>query len=274
MPAATALIDDFGEARAFADSVAGVLRRHGPADAAWVPGAPGSAQADPALVGALDELGWGALGREPGLAACAGLGAVELGRSLASIDHVDRLLGASPLVGGLIRHRAQYAGVLEGGALILRAVLSSSPCPSADGLDVHRVAELGDPASVEEPAARTRLAAWRAAGVGYLAGLGEGALGLTVDYVRRRQAFGTTLAGLAPVQQLLAGAATCVRGVVLLAADAPGADALAHAGPAIAQACASCQQVTGAIGFTLEYPLQRFTQRARALAAWNDRLLE
>ncbi len=56
--------------------------------------------------------------------------------------------------------------------------------------------------------------------------------------------------------------------------EAPDADALAHAGPAIAQACAACQQATGAIGYTLEYPLHRYTQRARALATWNDALLE
>ena len=29
-----------------------------------------------------------------------------------------------------------------------------------------------------------------------------------------------------------------------------------------------------AIGFTLEYPLHRYTQRARALATWNDALLD
>jgi alkylation response protein AidB-like acyl-CoA dehydrogenase len=63
-----------------------------------------------------------------------------------------------------------------------------------------------------------------------------------------------------------------VRGARLLAEDAPGADALAHSGAAVAQACAACQQVTGAIGFTLEYPLHRYTQRARALATWNDAL--
>jgi alkylation response protein AidB-like acyl-CoA dehydrogenase len=62
--------------------------------------------------------------------------------------------------------------------------------------------------------------------------------------------------------------------VTLLAGASPDADAVAHAGPAIAQACAACQQVTGAIGYTLEYPLHRYTQRARSLAAWNDALLD
>ena len=113
-----------------------------------------------------------------------------------------------------------------------------------------------------------------AASVGYLAGLGQAALDLTVDYVRQRRAFGTTLAALAPVQQQLAGAATAVRGVRLLAGEDPATDALAYAGPAVAEACAACQQVTGAIGFTLEYPLHRYTQRARALAVWNDALLD
>jgi len=73
---------------------------------------------------------------------------------------------------------------------------------------------------------------------------------------------------------VLAGAATAVRGVRLLAAEPPDGDALAHAGLAVAEACAACQQATGAIGFTLEYPLHGYTQRARALVAWNDALLD
>jgi alkylation response protein AidB-like acyl-CoA dehydrogenase len=118
------------------------------------------------------------------------------------------------------------------------------------------------------------MVAWIAAGVGWLAGLAQGALDLTVDYVRQRRAFGSTLSALAPVQQLLAGAATAARGVALLAESCPDAGALAYAGPAVADCCAVCHQVTGAIGFTLEYPLHRFTQGARAAATWNDSLLE
>ena len=132
--------------------------------------------------------------------------------------------------------------------------------------------ELGDGAEVGDDEWRTGSAAWTAAVIGYLGGLGQAALEMTVEYVRQRRAFGTTLAALAPVQQLLADAATAIRGVLLLAADGPGADALAYSGQAVADACAACQQVTGAIGFTLEYPLHRHTQRARALATWNDAL--
>lgn len=274
MSAAVTVDDGLAEAQAFADSIAGVVARVAPRDgsAAWVPGA--VPDADTAgLVAALDELGWPSVGTDPDLIACAGLGGVELGRALAPLALVDGLLGASPLSGELIRCRVAGARAI-GAGLILRAITAAEPVPSADGLDVHRAAALGDPLPLDRDAWRVAFDAWLAAGVGYLAGVGEGALELTVTYARQRRAFDATLAALAPVQQLLARAATEVRGVVLLAATGPGADALAHAGPAIADACAACQQVTGAIGFTLEYPLQRYTQRARALATWNDALLD
>ncbi len=237
------------EAAAFAESVAGALDRTGD------PGA------------ALDELGWMALRTDPGLGAAAGLAAIELGRRLAPMREVDRLLGAAPLVGDLARSGSLPLAAARDGR---RRVLRSEPIAAAGELDVHRVIELADPGAPIEPAA---IAAWTAASVGYLAGLGQSAVEMTVQYVRQRRAFGTTLGGLAPVQQLLAGAATAVRGVTLLAAEDPDDDALAHAGPAVAQACAACHQASGAIGFTLEYPLQRYSQRARALAVWNEAIL-
>ena len=274
MPPTPSLSDDQAEARAFAESVAGVLDRHAPADAAWAPGdAPPPASPD--LTARLDDLGWGALPQQEGLAACAGLGAVELGRRLAPLHHVDRLLGASPIAGNLVRSLGaeRMALTREHEAVVRRPVVRSEPVASADGLDVHRVLELDGAIEITAHAWGIATGAWTAASVGYLAGLGQGALDLTLGYVRERRAFGRTLAALAPVQQLLADAATAVRGVRLLAGEHPDADALAYAGPAIAEACASCQQATGAIGFTLEYPLHRYTQRARALATWNDALL-
>lgn len=274
MSSAVTTDDGLAEAQAFAQSIAGVMRRVGPRDRSdcWAPGAVPGADVS-ALTAALDELGWPSVGTDPDLVACAGLGGVQLGRSLAPLALVDGLLGASPLSGELIRCRVA-GGRAIGAGLILRAITTAEPVPSADGLDVHRVSGLSDPVASDAGAWRVAFGAWLAAGVGYLAGVGEGALELTVTYVRQRRAFDTTLAALAPVQQLLARAATEIRGVRLLAATAPGADALAHSGPAIADACAACQQVTGAIGFTLEYPLQRYTQRARALATWNDALLD
>lgn len=197
-------------------------------------------------------------------------------RGAAPISELDRLLGAAPLAGGLIRCPVPGDHCLErvGGELVRRPVLAAEPCPSLEGLGVRRVTAVGAGAPVDDDAWSTAWPAWLAASTGYLAGLGEAALDLTVDYVRNRAAFGATLGALAPVQQLLAGAATAVRGVALLCADGPGEDALRHAGPAVRGACDACHQVSGAIGYTLEYPLHRYSQRARALATWNDALLD
>jgi len=97
VPPATSLTDGPAEARSFAESVAGVIRRHGPAGSAgWVPGS-GLDDPWPELTALLDDLGWESLARDDGLGACAGLGALELGRGLGSIWQVDRLLGGSPV---------------------------------------------------------------------------------------------------------------------------------------------------------------------------------
>ena len=261
------------DARAFAESVAGVVERAMPARTVWTPGE--ASEPWPALDDALLAVDWAEVATDPELVEFAALGAVELGRQGAPLHAVDGLLGGSPLSGGLVRCLVPDRTVLviENGPA-LRSVITAEPVPAADGLDVHRVVELGPAAPIDPSEWETARGAWFAAGVGYLAGVGEAALDLTVAYVRDRAAFGTTLGGLAPVQQLLAGAATAVRGVSLVASADPGAEALAHSGPAIAGACAACQQVTGAIGYTLEYPLHRFTQRARALSVWNETLLD
>ena len=214
-----------------------------------------------------------------------GSGPPSSAAAAAPISELDRLLGAAPLAGGLIRCPVPGDHCLEriGGELVRRPVLAAEPCPSLEGLEVRRVTAVGAGAPVDDDAWSTAWPAWLAASTGYLAGLGEAALDLTVDYVRNRAAFGATLGALAPVQQLLAGAATAVRGVALLCADGPGEDALRHAGPAVRGACDACHQVSGAIGYTLEYPLapvlaarpgagdleRRAAGRLRALsAAW------
>jgi acyl-CoA dehydrogenase len=117
------------------------------------------------------------------------------------------------------------------------------------------------------------MAAWAAGSTGYLAGMAEEALRLALEHARSRHAFGAPLAALEPVQQMLADAATLVDGLRLLAHDLPGADALAHAGEAAERTLAICMQVTGALGFTLEFPLQRAYRRGRAARSWADTVL-
>ena len=72
---------------------------------------------------------------------------------------------------------------------------------------------------------------------------------------------------------MLADAATLIEGLVLLAGHRPGLNALVHAGAAAERALGICLQVTGALGFTLEFPLQRAHRRARAARCWADAVL-
>jgi butyryl-CoA dehydrogenase len=277
MHGSTIVSEPLADARAFADSVAGVVARHRDDEAPiWSPGREDGASSFNGLAEALHGLGWTSVADDPELVVCAGLAAAELGRAAAPISELDRLLGAAPMAGELIRCPVVGGSCVQriGGQLVRSHVLGSEPCPSPEGLDVRRVTDVGAGKPVDDDAWAIAWPAWLAASTGYLAGLGEAALGLTVDYVRGRAAFGATLGALAPVQQLLAGAATAVRGVTLLSADAPGEDALRHAGPAVRGACDACHQVSGAIGYTLEYPLHQFSQRAQALATWNDALLD
>jgi alkylation response protein AidB-like acyl-CoA dehydrogenase len=63
-------------------------------------------------------------------------------------------------------------------------------------------------------------------------------------------------------------------GLRLLALRSPDQYALAYAGPALCAVTSTCQQIAGAIGFTLEFPLQRAYRRARALSVWNEAVLD
>jgi Acyl-CoA dehydrogenase, C-terminal domain len=232
------------------------------------PWRPGGMQDDrcPALSQALSDMGWLELGRDPRLLPLAAPAALELGRRLAPLSELDALLGGSPLAGDLVRHGAALAVDHED---VVYAIEASEPVAYGDALGVHRVLAR----RAVGPASETGLAAWIAATVGYLAGLSEWALGVAVEHAKGRRAFETTLAALAPVQQRLADAATAARGLRLLAGDTPGRAALAHAGAAAVGVTAGCQQVTGAIGFTLEFPLQRAYRRARAVQLWADALI-
>jgi len=253
------------EAVAFAEAVATAADRAlGPAPE-WTPGAVVDDRS-PALSAALAEMGWLELAGDAELASLAGAAAVPLGRRLAPLADVDALLGGSPLAGELVRYDAR-AAVVPGGARV--RVVRSEPVAYADALGVHRVLEL----EPDGRAAPHAVAAWTAASTGYLAGLSAWAFETALEYVRGRRAFGATLAALSPVQQRLADTATAVDGLALLVDEPPSPAALAHAGAAAVEITASCQQLVGAIGFTLEFPLQRAYRRARALALWADALL-
>ena len=264
------------ETRAFAESVAGAIGRTRREPAPWTPGQGGDDRSAE-LTEALERAGWPAVGTDPELLPFAGPAGLELGRALAPLCEIDSLLGGSPVCGTLVRYHDASRLIVKldarGGMSHVR-VTSSRPRPYGDAIGVHEVLEGFVERKLPADEARARCAAWVAASIGYCAGVGERALSETVEYAAHRRAFGATLTALAPVQQMLAEAATSVRGIRLLAMDSPGDQALAYSGPALCDATALCQQVVGAIGFTLEFPLQRAYRRARTLQLWSDAVLE
>ena len=79
MHSATVVSEQLADARAFADSVAGVAARHRPAGTPrWQPGRPDPSVDWAGLTEALAELGWRSVAEDPDLVVCAGLGGVEL----------------------------------------------------------------------------------------------------------------------------------------------------------------------------------------------------
>ena len=237
------------EAAQFAATVAAIVARHAPPDP-WTPGA-GVSDADAALDDALREAGWEELGRDADLLPLAAPAGAALGRAFASLAPIDALLGEPLCVDGLVRYGSA----------------SGEPVEYTDALGV--AAGGAAPAEVKG----VRRDAWVAASMGYLAGMAEEALRLALEHARSRRAFGASLSALEPVQQMLAEAATLVDGLTVLSGDSPGLDALAHAGDAAERSVTICMQVTGALGFTMEFPLQRAYRRSRSARTWNDAVI-
>ena len=259
------------EASQFAETVAAIVARHAAPDP-WTPGA-ATSDANEDLERALHEAGWEELGYDATLLPLVAPAAAELGREFASLVPVDALLGGALKVGSLVRYPKENVLLIEpvGGELRVWPPGEWSAVPYTDALGVARVE--GEPESVapvDPGEAETRMASWVAGSTGYLAGLSQEALRLALDHAQSRRAFGGPLSALEPVQQMLADAATLVDGLALLAGDSPGLDALVHAGEAAERAVAICMQVTGALGFTTEFPLQRAYRRSRSARAWAD----
>jgi 3-oxo-4-pregnene-20-carboxyl-CoA dehydrogenase alpha subunit len=268
-PAAESATEDV---RAFARTVAAIAADHAGPDP-WRPGAAVS-DADPRLVRALNEAGWDELGSDAALLPFVASAAAGLGRNVVSLQPIDMLLGGALRWSGLARYADSGAALVEprAGRLESATTQRATPLRYTDALGVARVeAEPGEPLTGAE--ARRRMAAWTAASTGYLAGLTEEALGLALEHARSRRAFGAPLSALEPVQQMLADAATLADGLALLSEGTPGEAALLHACEAAERVTATAMQVCGALGFTLEFPLQRAQRRARACGSWAEATL-
>lgn len=227
----------------------------------------------PQLSAGLERLGWSDLasGGEDTLPFLA-VAALELGRQAASPYDIIQLLGGSPLVGGLAMYGepGQHTVSKDPRGYVLATITRSSPVMFADSLGVHAVSEL-DEARFTDGDAEKRQAAWEAATVGYFAGLDSFVVDAAIEHARGREIFGRTLAHLDAVQQRLADAATTTDALVLSAQEgAHGLPALAHAASSSWSVMLHGHMIFGAIGFTLEFPLQRYSRRAKALGAFVD----
>lgn len=114
---------------------------------------------------------------------------------------------------------------------------------------------------------------WRMAVAAETVGTMEAALQLTTEYLKDRHQFGRPIASFQAVQHRLAEAAVSVEGARWLTyqaawADAPAEDAASAAAFATATAkklAPELHQLSGAIGFTLEYDLHVWSMRLQAL---------
>lgn len=264
------LVDDV---RSFAASVAGALERH-PTRDPWKPGAHADDR-NAALRDAILELGWADLATDPELLPFVAPAALELGRRFAPLDLVDATLGGALVVAGFARYAQEGERLVElvGDELDVRTAVRLTPVGYVDALAVHTVEAAEADGRVNGAEATRRRDAWIAANAGYLAGLAGEAVRVAAEHAKARHAFGRPLAALDPIQQHLATAVTLADGVALLAEERVTAAGLAHAGEAACDVTALCQQVVGAIGYTLEFPLQRAFRRARAVRLWADAVL-
>jgi len=84
-----------------------------------------------------------------------------------------------------------------------------------------------------------------------------------------REVGGDTLMALT-VQARLADAATALEGARLLVEYEHSWPALSYVAAAAVDITGACHQLTGALGYTLDYPLQRRSRRVRAMRSWAD----
>ena len=126
--------------------------------------------------------------------------------------------------------------------------------------------------------AERRFRAMALARSGQIAGAISSALNLSIEYTRQRQQFGKPLAAFQAIQQqlaVLAEEAAASRAAAAAAARAADrgeavfeiASAKLRCNIAAGQAASIAHQVHGAIGFTMEYDLQKFT---RPLWMWRS----
>jgi alkylation response protein AidB-like acyl-CoA dehydrogenase len=227
----------------------------------------------------LDEAGWfdlsDAEAAGPHAADFLGAAGVELGRALAPLDVIDDLLGSgialsATVVGetALTRYRTVGDTVwLCGTDGVERVEITAAV--TVRYIDAQAVAVIEAVPTAPQPLPGAAVDAWIAAMTGYLGGLAAGALELAGGHASQRIAFGRPLAELDAVAKKIADCATTSEGLQMAAQRRPDAYVLHQAPVAAFRVMRACHQILGGLGFTLEYPLQRYSRRVDALRAWT-----
>ncbi len=243
----------------------------------WSPTAPSDDRNAP-LRSRLTAAGWFDVVTEPNGPDILGAAAVELGRALAPLDLVDDLLGHGIVLGATVVGElalTRYRGVgdtawsCETSGAELVHIVAAEPVAY---IDAQAVAIVTTVAAAPDVVPRRAVDAWIAAMTGYLAGLAAGALELAGDHAEQRMAFGRPLNDLDAVAKKIADCATASEGLQMAAQRRPDAFVLAQAPVAAFRVMRACHQILGGLGFTLEYPLQRYSRRVEALRAWTPEI--
>jgi len=236
---------------------------------------------DDVLAGRLAALGWSELWSSSDLLGAAVAGAIELGRVVAPLCLLDEAtLGVPLAVGGRVRHGegATSAVDIVDGTLVSIRLDGVEREASLDGTGTLRLASPVTRGDALDDSSE-RLLAWKAATLGYLAGLAAEAVAGAVRYVQAREQFGAPLAALPAVQARLADAALATDGARLVAWASASSDPeavdlcdghLSWAAAACHDVAASTLQAYGAVGFALESGAHRAFRRAVSARAWVD----
>jgi hypothetical protein len=220
----------------------------------------------------LTDAGWFDIAAEPYAPEFLGAAGIELGRALAPVDLIDDLLGHGIALGAgeidLARYRAAGDTVWlcgPGGADLVNIIAAEHICY----IDAQAVAIVTTARDGQAPLPGAAVDAWIAAMTGYIAGLAAGALELAGVHAQQRIAFGKPLSDLDAVANKLADGAAASEGLQMAARRRPDAFVLQQAPVAAFRVMRACHQILGGLGFTLEYPLQRYSRRTEALRAWT-----
>lgn len=271
------------EIRDFASSVRNAAQSW-PGYEAWSPTDPCDDR-DARLRAQLDAVGWFDLADEPDAVAFVAAGGVELGRAAAPLDVVDGLLGRPLALGPDLARGATLGRYADAGAnawvcglngLASRRVTSATPVGYLDSVGAALLEldeEVPENAADGSPS-QDRVKAWTAATAGYASGLTAALHEMATTHARERAAFGGVIADLDVVAAKLADTAMASEGLLMALEDTTGPELARHAVETATIVSKTSQQIHGGLGFTLEFPLQRFSRRAWALESWTLAVLE